>query len=138
QERARGKVMVFAHNSHLKRGKATWQMGPVTHEWWPAGAHLSRVMCNRYAVIGTGGGGSEENGIVAPQPGTLESRFADNVLIPTKNAPATNMPIRTGSVRNPTSFPWTQDSFQDFDWLAFVKSTTYQRGGPPLQAWDTK
>ena len=22
------------------------------------------------------------------------------------------------------------------DWLAFVKSTTYQRGGPPLPAWD--
>ena len=138
QERARGKVLVFAHNSHLKRGKATWQMGPITDEWWPAGAHLSRIMGNRYAVIGTGVGVSEENGIDAPESGTLESRFAENVLIATKHAPATDLPIRTGSVRNPTYFPWTGDSFQDFNWLAFIKSATYQRGGPPLQAWDAK
>lgn len=135
EEGARGKVLAFAHNSHLKRGKAKWQMGPVTDEWWPAGAHLSRVLGNRYAVIGTGVGVSAENGIGAPEPGTLESRFTENGLISTKNAPAIDLPIRSGSVLNPTYFPWTGDSFQDFDWLAFIPSTTYQRGGPPLQAW---
>ena len=28
RERGRGKVLAFAHNSHLKRGKAQWQLGP--------------------------------------------------------------------------------------------------------------
>jgi hypothetical protein len=138
QERPRGKVLVFAHNSHLKRGKATWQMGAITDEWWPAGAHVSRIMGQQYAVIGTGVGVSAENGIGVPEPGTLESYFTANVLIPTHGAPTTDLPTRTGSVRNPTYFPWTADSFQDFDWLAFIKSTTYQRGGPPLEAWDAK
>jgi hypothetical protein len=105
---------------------------------WPAGAHLSRILGRRYAVIGTGVGLSEENGIGAPEPGTLESHFTENVLISTKHAPATDPPIRTGSVRNPTYFPWTGESIQDFDWLAFTKSATYQRGGPPLHAWDAK
>jgi erythromycin esterase len=141
QEHGRGKVLVFAHNSHLKRGQATWQMGPVTHAWWPAGAHISKILGSRYAVIGTGAGVSDENGIGKPEPGTLESRFTDNVLIPTKGAPvseAADLPTRTGSAKNPTYFPWTKDSLAEFDWLAFVKSTTYQRGGPPLQAWDAK
>ncbi|MDG6256009.1 MAG: erythromycin esterase family protein [Methanomicrobiaceae archaeon] len=26
-ERGRGKVLAFAHNSHLRRGKAEWQLG---------------------------------------------------------------------------------------------------------------
>ena len=29
-ERGRGKVLVFAHNSHLQRGKAQWQFGMVS------------------------------------------------------------------------------------------------------------
>jgi erythromycin esterase-like protein len=139
QERRRGKVMVFAHNSHLKRGKAEWQMGPDTHRWWPAGAHISRILSNRYAVIGTGVGVSDQNGIGEPEPGALEALFTDDVLIPTNTAPASkvdSLTTRTGSIKNPTYFPWTNDSFKDFDWLAFVKSTTYQRGGPSLEAWD--
>jgi erythromycin esterase-like protein len=137
-ERPRGKVFAFAHNSHLKRGKATWELGGVKDEWWPAGAHVRRTMGNRYAVIGTGVGVSEENGISLPEPDTLESRFAEAMLIPTRDAPASDLPTRTGSVRNPTYFPWTQESLRDFDWLAFIPSATYQRGGPPLQAWDPK
>jgi erythromycin esterase-like protein len=39
-EQGRGKVMVFAHNSHLKRGKVQWQWGNETVSWWPVGAHL--------------------------------------------------------------------------------------------------
>jgi erythromycin esterase-like protein len=137
-ERDRGRVLVFAHNSHLKRGKASWQMGTLVDEWWPAGSHMSRILGARYAVIGTGVGVSEENGIGPPEAGTLESFFTEAVLVATTHAPATDMPVRSGSVRNPTYFPWTRDSFRDFDWLAYVPSATYQRGGPPLQAWDTK
>ena len=28
RERGRGNVLAFAHNSHLQRGKAQWQLGP--------------------------------------------------------------------------------------------------------------
>jgi erythromycin esterase-like protein len=38
QERGRGRVLAFAHNSHLKRGKAHMQLGPYALTWWPAGA----------------------------------------------------------------------------------------------------
>ena len=138
-ERSRGKVLVFAHNGHLKRGRMHWQMGDVTHAWWPAGAHVSRSLGRRYAVIGTGVGVSAENGIATPEAGSLEARFAETGLVPTAAAPAAlvaGLTPRTGSTRNPTYFPWTDDCLADFDWLAFVKSTTYQRGGPPLHAWD--
>ena len=47
-----GKVLAFAHNSHLKRGKAEWQLGPNALAWWPAGSHLTHVLGSRYAVIG--------------------------------------------------------------------------------------
>ena len=61
------------------------------------------------------------------------------MLIPGATAPAeliTGLTPRTGSARNPTYFPWTSDCLSDYDWLAFVKVTTYQRGGPPLRAWE--
>jgi len=139
RERGRGRVLAFAHNGHLKRGRMHWRMGDVTHEWWPAGAHVSRSLGRRYAVIGTGVGVSEENGIAAPEAGSLEARFTETVLIPSGAAPqalVAGLVPRTGSRRNPTYFPWTTDCLADYDWLAFVKDTTYQRGGPPLHAWD--
>ena len=44
RERGRGKVLAFAHNSHLQRGPARWQLGPDLLEWWPArsGCHDAR------------------------------------------------------------------------------------------------
>lgn len=141
RERGRGKVLAFAHNGHLKRGRMHWQMGHARHEWWPAGAHVSRSLGRRYAVIGTGVGVSEENGIAAPEAGSLEARFTETVLIPGASAPAAlvaGLTPRTGSTRNPTYFPWTSDCLSDYDWLAFVKATTYQRGGPPLRAWESE
>ncbi len=41
RERGRGKVLVFAHNSHLQRSQAQWQLGPNLLAWWPVGAHLA-------------------------------------------------------------------------------------------------
>ena len=34
--------------------------------WWPAGAHLAATLGPRYAVIGSGVGMSDENGIAPP------------------------------------------------------------------------
>jgi len=146
RERGRGKVLAFAHSSHLKRGTAEWQLGPETVTWWTAGSQLHEMFGERYAVIGTGIGVSEDNGIREPEAGTLEARLIATEgpirFIPTykgKGLPASELatlPTRTGSQLNPTYFALTPESFTDFDWLAFLDSAVYNRGGTPLQAWE--
>ena len=143
RERGRGKVLAFAHNSHLKRGKAEWQLGTHLLVWWPAGAHLNEVFGQRYAVIGTAIGISKANGISQPEIGTLEARLTGMtgpaLFIPThkgQGLPTSEiaaLPIRSGSVKNSTYFALTPQSLTDFDWLSVLNSTTYSRGGPPLQ-----
>jgi erythromycin esterase len=141
-ERGRGKVLIYAHNSHLSRGRAEWQLGADLLRWWPAGAHLNEIFGPRYAVIGTAVGVSDENGICEPEPGTLEAKLTaapgPGLFIPThggRGLSATeigDLPIRSGSARNPTYFPLTPQSFADFDALAFLDRVGYGRGGPPL------
>ena len=99
-----------------------------------------------YAAIGSAVGVSEANGIGQPETGTLEARLTavpgPARFIPTHggrglpSAVIADLPIRSGSIKNPTYFPLTPQSFTDFDWLAVLDSTAYNRGGPPLQAWD--
>jgi erythromycin esterase-like protein len=142
QEQRRGGVLAFAHNSHLKRGKAKWQLGSNQLAWWPAGAHLSLIFGPSYAVIGTALGLSLANGIGQPQAGTLEARLTDSPgpgrLIPThkgQGLPASEiaaLPERSASTLNSTYFALTPQSFDDFDWLAVLDSSEYTRGGPEL------
>lgn len=142
QERARGKVFVFAHNSHLKRSAAHWQLGADLLTWWPAGAHLDLMFGARYVVIGSGVGISDANGIGQPEVGTLEARLTAAPgparFIPThkgEGLPSSEieaLPTRTGSAKNPSYFTFTPHSLTDFDWLAMLDSVTYTRGGWPL------
>jgi erythromycin esterase len=142
RERGRGKVLAFAHNRHLQRGKVHWQLGPHALAWWPAGAHLKEMFGARYMSIGSGLGVSEANGIGQPEPGTLEAlltRLPEPALfIPTHQGqalPASEiaaLPTRSGSIKNSMYMPLGPESFADFDWLAILRSTTYSRGGPPL------
>jgi erythromycin esterase len=39
-------------------------------------------------------------------------------------------------MKNLTYMALTSQSFTDFDWLAVLDSTAYNRGGPPLQQRD--
>ena len=143
RERDRGKVLVFAHNSHLQRGKAQWQLGTNLLTWWPVGSHLNEMLCSRYAVIGSAVGESLANGIGQPETGTLENRLTalpgPARFIPTNlgqgfpTSAIAALPTRSGSMKNPTYFALTSQSFTDFDWLAVLDSTTYSRGGPPLE-----
>ncbi len=142
-ERGRGKVLAFAHNSHLQRGKAQWQLGADLHTWWPAGSHVNEMLGPRCAVIGSAVGESFANGIGQPEAGTLEARLTavpgpvrfipthKGQGLPTSEIAA--LPTRSGSMKNPTYFALTPQSFTDFDWLAVLDSTAYDRGGPPLQ-----
>ncbi len=143
RERCRGKVLAFAHNSHLKLGKAEWQLGTYALSWWPAGAQLHEIFGPCYAVIGSAVGTSDANGIGQPEAGTLEAWLTASPgpgrFIPThkgQGLPASEiaaLPIRSGSMKNQTYFPLTHQSFTDFDWLAVLDKTAYSRGGPPLQ-----
>jgi erythromycin esterase len=130
-ERGQGKVLAFAHNNHLQRGKSQWQLGTDVYTWWPAGSHLNEIL--GYAVIGSAVGVSDANGIGQPEAGTLEARLTavpgPARFIPThkgQGLPTSEiaaLPTRSGSVKNPTYFALTPQSFTDFDWLAVLDST---------------
>lgn len=134
REQARdGKVFAFAHNSHLQRGEAKWQLGTNALAWWPAGAHVHHMLGPRYAVIGTGVAVSESIGIGQPQPGTLEALITrapaeppSSRLIPTHQAdglPAAAIAaLPTRSANNPGYFPLSNQSLTDFDYLAVLHS----------------
>ncbi|MFN8512750.1 MAG: erythromycin esterase family protein [Chloroflexia bacterium] len=143
RERGRGRVLAFAHNQHLQRTQPIeWQLGPQHLVWWPAGAHLATLLGPRYAAIGSGVGTSPDNGIGQPEPGTLEALLTAQpgpaLFLPThqgQRLPAsaiTALPTRTGSRKNPGYYPLTPASLTNFDALAFLHTTTYNRGGPPL------
>ena len=146
-EKEHGKVLAFAASGYLKRGLAQWHLPPGddVKEWWPAGSQLTEAMGNRYVVISMALGTSEPNGIAAPEVGTLEAKLAETggaLFIPTyrgKALPAPEIetaPARSGSILNPTYSWLTLASFSDFDWLVFLDSTTYPRGGPSLTNWN--
>lgn len=143
REHGRGNVLAFAHNAHLQRGTATMHLSPTISTWWSAGSHLDEMFGARYAVIGTAVGVSEANGIAQPEPGTLEARLTaapgPTRFIPTHKghglpaAAIAALPTRSGSMKSTTYMALTPESFTDFDWLAVLDSTAYNRGGPPLQ-----
>lgn len=96
-----------------------------------------------YAVIGSAVGVSDANGIGQPETGTLEARLTvvpgPARFIPThkgQGLPTSEIAAlltRSGSMKNSTYFALTPQSFTDFDWLAVLDSTAYDRGAPPLQ-----
>ena len=139
-EQGRGKVLAFAHNSHLRRSKMQWQWENETVIWWPVGSHLHELFGRRYAVIGSAIGSSPANGIGQPEAGTLEARFtaAPGPLrfLPThqgQGLPAEEiaaLPTRSGSQKNRsyTELAGAQ-SFSAFDWFAALDTTTYNGWG---------
>ena len=137
REQGRGNVLVFAHNTHLKRGKVQW--GNETVIWWPVGSHLHELFGRRYAVIGSAVGSSPANGIDQPEAGTLEARFTSAPgpvrFIPThqgQGLPTEEMaalPIRSGSKKNGSYMALGAQSFTDFDWFAVLDTTAYNGWG---------
>lgn len=153
RERNRGKVLAFAHNGHLQRGKSVWpccgqSYGPnqETFTWWPAGSQLQQRLGRAYAVIGSGVGESAANGIGRPEAGSLEARLTARggagLFIPTHQAqglPAgeiEGLTLRSGSPKNMTYTSLIPQSFTDFDYLCVIDSTPYSRGAPPLYDWN--
>ncbi len=143
QEQGRGRVLAFAHNSHLQKGSAQWQFGAELFTWWPAGSHLKEILGQRYSVIGSAVIVSDANGIGQPEPGTLEALLTAMPgparFIPTHRMQeysalqASALLVRSASAKNPTYFPLTAQSLTDFDWLVALDGVGYSRGGPPLE-----
>ncbi|GER90004.1 erythromycin esterase [Dictyobacter vulcani] len=139
REQGRGNVLVFAHNSHLKRGKVQWQWGNEAVIWWPVGAHLHEMFGRRYVVIGSAVGESAANGIGQPEAGMLEARLTSAPgparFIPTHQGQGlpveeiVALPLRSGSQKNGSYEPLSAQSFTDFDWLAVLDTTAYNGWG---------
>jgi erythromycin esterase-like protein len=142
RERSQGKVLAFAHNSHLKRGRARWQLGANLLIWWPAGTQLDEMFGSRSAVIGSAVGVSDEMAIGQSEAGSLEALLTATParFIPThkgEGLPAADiaaLPTRSGSKRNSTYFALTPQNINDFDWLAVLDSITHDHSGPLLQS----
>ncbi|QBD75310.1 erythromycin esterase family protein [Ktedonosporobacter rubrisoli] len=142
REQGSGKVLVFAHNSHLKRGKVQWQLGSEEVNWWPVGSHLHTMYGRRYVAIGSAVVSSPVHGIGQPEAGTLEERFTAAPgpvrFIPTHQgqglptAEIATLPLRSGSTNNRS---YTESlgpqSFTDFDWFATLDTTAYDKEGWP-------
>jgi erythromycin esterase len=116
-----GKVLAFAHNSHLKLREAEWRWGDQRLAWLPAGHHVRATMGTAYQVVGIGAGTLAAYGLGEPEPGTLEalltsdgtSRFVSTdagTRVPGEHIES--LPTRTA---DPRYFPFTRDSLQDFD-----------------------
>jgi erythromycin esterase len=152
RERGRGKVMAFAHNGHLQRGKSVWPCcgqsygpGQEVFTWWPAGSQLHERLGRAYAVIGSAVGESAANGIARPEAGSLEARLiardGAGLFIATRKAqglPAQEiaaLPLRSGSMKNLTYTSLIPQSFTDFDYLCVIDTTPYSRGATPLHDW---
>jgi erythromycin esterase-like protein len=136
QSRGGGKILAFAHNSHLQRGQAKWQLGPHALAWWPAGAHVHSTLGQRYAVIGCGMAASDAHGLAPAEPGTLEARLTEGAAEWARFAPTHQgrgfaaqeiaaLPTRSASTKNSTYFPLTAQSLSDFDGLMVLGSSGF-------------
>jgi erythromycin esterase-like protein len=128
-KREPGRVLAFAHNSHLMCGEARWQLGPHLLKWNAAGRHMREMLGDRYAVIGVGVGVSEAMQLGTPEAGSLEAALLDAASpacwIATEGG--RRLPVealsklveRSGT---PTYFPFTRQSLEEFQVLALVRN----------------
>ena len=136
REEKHGKVLVHLHNAHLRRTRTRLPW----YEFWPTGSHLEQLFGARFALIGGALGTSEANFIGVPEAGSLEARLQalqSNCFIPARRGKGLfeggTPPVRTGSTAPFVPYtPLSPQSVADFDMIAFLRSSTYTRGAPPL------
>jgi len=133
-----GRVLIFAHNTHLQRRKVEWQFGEEQVHWEPSGLRIDAEFGPRYVAIATAVGASPDNGIGEPEAGTLEALLMDTgasvTLLPTHRgrgiAPEVlnALPSRSGSTKNWSYSALSPWHIEDFDWLVtFREVTPYRR-----------
>jgi erythromycin esterase-like protein len=128
-KREPGRVLAFAHNSHLMCGEAQWQLGPHLLKWPAAGWHMREMLGDRYAVIGVGVGVSEAMGLGTPEAGSLEAALMESAApacwIATHGGRRLSAEVVTNLVNRlgtPTYFPFTRQSLEEFHVLALIRN----------------
>ena len=81
-EAHRGPTVVFAHNAHLQRQLSTMTTAGTDLSWAGAGAIVSSLLGDRYAVVVGSLGASPALGIEAPAPSTYEGRLQHDTALP--------------------------------------------------------
>lgn len=69
---SRGRVMAFAHNSHIQLAMSSMQLGPQRIQWETAGSILAKRHEGDYVSIVTSCGSSPARGVQAPPAGSIE------------------------------------------------------------------
>ncbi|WP_328348182.1 DUF6194 family protein [Micromonospora sp. NBC_00421] len=81
-EAQRGPTLVFAHNAHLQRHPITMTVAGTDVSWASAGAIVSALRHDRYAVVVGSLGASPALGIEAPTASTYEGRLQQESVLP--------------------------------------------------------
>lgn len=133
--REQGKVLAFAHNSHLQTSFAQLPW----YQWWPAGSHLRRLLGDSFVTIVGALGTSLANGLERPEKGTVEAALMELrspafllITRSVKTLAASGLPKRSPGSRNPSYIPISKESLQDFQALIFLPTASYSRGATPL------
>lgn len=132
--REKGKVLTFAHNSHLQSSYAKLPR----YQWWPAGSHLRRLLGDSFVAIAGALGTSLANGLERPEKETVEAALMELrspafllITRPIKTLAASGLPARASSSRNPSYIPIGKESLLDFQALIFLPTVSYSRGAMP-------
>lgn len=125
--RERGKVLVFAHNSHLQESAVQAPQG----RWWPAGAHLRRLMDSGIVALAGALGTSLAYGVGRPEKLTVEAALMElrsaAFLLSTeavKKMAAAGLPRRSEVSENGTYSALSGPMLQEFEGVIFLPAVS--------------
>ncbi|ADD45800.1 erythromycin esterase family protein [Stackebrandtia nassauensis] len=130
----RGPTLVYASNLHLKRGLSTMDMGPMTMEWFGAGAIMAPLLGERYTVIASSLGRSDGIELAEPEAATYEAQLQNRVpdwdLVPAAVVTAAN--VRTDPTPRQGYFPLDEPTIDGVDAIWHVND-----GGETRWQWPS-
>jgi erythromycin esterase-like protein len=121
-ERTTRQVLLFAHNQHVRRGRAHVEWDGLNLRWVSAGAHLDQSFGAGYVTFATAIGEAPDRGVGVPPPNTLEGMLATDPtprLVPTAEIDASGLVEREPT---PGYLPLQPGSLADFDAVLFLPS----------------
>ena len=131
----RGPALVYAHNGHLQRDKASMRMGDLPVEWWGAGSIVSAQLKEEYAFLATALGTIRHRGVETPPPDTIEGLLyalpEDQCVVD-----ARRLAVALGDVTPaPRVSPWFGYTPLDPSQLASNEGIVFVKDVPTGQAW---
>ncbi|MFI6298793.1 erythromycin esterase family protein [Nonomuraea sp. NPDC050790] len=125
----RGPCLVFAHNLHLQRNRASMSFGDQTLEWYSAGAVAEAYLGDRYAFLAIALGTIGE---AVPSPDTVEGALSelpwDHSLVDARRlAGALAEPARRVA-HDHAYIPLDPDHLGLIDGIVFLRKTAHRTG----------